>query len=93
MRVWGKGQAAWQEVALPPGEGSLGDVVGRGVLDLINALKTGREPELSARKALQATELIFATYESSRRRGHVDLPLQIDDSPFLEMLQSQPSVA
>jgi predicted dehydrogenase len=93
VRVWGKGQAVWQEVALPPGEGSLGDVVGRGVLDLIDALKTGREPELSARKALQATELIFATYASSRRRGHVDLPLQIDDSPFLEMLQSQHSVA
>ena len=93
VRVWGKGHAAWQEVAFPAGEGSLGDVVGRGVLDLIDALKTAREPELSAQKALQATELIFATYESSRRRGRVDLPLQIDDSPFLEMLQSQPSVA
>jgi hypothetical protein len=41
---------------------------------------------LSARYALQATELIFASYESSRRRGRVDLPLTIDDSPFLTML-------
>ncbi len=57
------------------------------MLDLIDALKTGREPELSARKAIQATELIFATYESSRKRGRVDLPLQIDDSPFLAMIQ------
>jgi UDP-N-acetylglucosamine 3-dehydrogenase len=58
------------------------------VQDLADALKTGREPELSARKALQATELIFATYESSRKRGRVDLPLEIEDSPFLSMLES-----
>jgi hypothetical protein len=58
------------------------------ILDLVDALKTGREPQLSARKALQATELIFATYESSRRRGRVDLPLEIEDSPFLSMLES-----
>jgi UDP-N-acetylglucosamine 3-dehydrogenase len=56
------------------------------ILDLVDALQTGREPELSARKALQATELIFATYESSRRRGRVDLPLDIEDSPYLSML-------
>ena len=36
---------------------------GFGILDLIDALKTGREPSYPARRALQATELIFATYE------------------------------
>jgi UDP-N-acetylglucosamine 3-dehydrogenase len=56
------------------------------VFDLLDALKTGREPELSARKALQATELIFASYESSRRRARIDLPLDVDDSPFIQML-------
>jgi UDP-N-acetylglucosamine 3-dehydrogenase len=85
LRMWGKGQSEWQKVDL--GEGLHGgEYVKRAVLDLIDALKTGREPELSARKALQATELIFATYESSRRRARVDLPLQIEDSPFLSML-------
>ncbi len=58
----------------------------RGVLDLIDALKTGREPELAGRRALQATELIFATYESSRRRGRIDLPLTVEDSPFRAMV-------
>ena len=29
-------------------------------------LQSGREPELSARRALNATEIIFACYESSR---------------------------
>jgi predicted dehydrogenase len=58
------------------------------VLDIVDALKTGREPEISARRAQQATEVIFATYESSRKRGRVDLPLDIDDSPLLSMLES-----
>jgi predicted dehydrogenase len=57
------------------------------VLDLIACLKSGEEPELSGRKALQATELIFATYESSRRRGRVDLPLEVADSALLSMLK------
>jgi len=37
---------------------------------------------LSGRRALRATELSFATYESSRRRGRVDLPLLLDGSPL-----------
>jgi predicted dehydrogenase len=56
------------------------------VLDLITCVKSGEEPELSGRKALQATELIFATYESSRKRGRVDLPLEVTDSALLSML-------
>ena len=58
--------ATWQDFAdaeiadvVPPG----GDTV-LSVLDLIDCLESGAEPRLSARKALQATELIFATYES-----------------------------
>jgi predicted dehydrogenase len=85
LRVRGKGDAEWRTV--DAGEGLHGvEYVERGVLDLIDALKTGREPELSARRALRATELIFATYESSRRRGRVDLPLTIEDSPWLSMV-------
>jgi predicted dehydrogenase len=90
LRMWGKGQSAWQEVDVPNREGSdLEEPIQLGILDLIDALKTGREPELSGRKALQATELIFATYESSRRRGRVDLPLEIKDSPLMAMLQGE----
>jgi len=57
------------------------------VIDLVDAVNEGREPELSGRKALQATELIFATYESSRRRGKVTLPLDVDDSALISMLE------
>jgi UDP-N-acetylglucosamine 3-dehydrogenase len=57
------------------------------VLGLIECLQSGREPELSSRRARAATELIFATYESSRRRARIDLPLTIDDSPLLTGLE------
>ena len=61
------------------------------VLDLIDALEDGREPELSARKALQATEVLFAVYESARRRARVDLPLAIDDSPLQALIDEHES--
>ena len=87
LRMWGKGQSEWTNVPVEDGIHGL-EQVALGVLDLVDALKHGREPELSARRALRATELIFATYESSRRRGRVDLPLTIDDSPFLSMVEA-----
>ena len=86
LRLWGAGQSGWETVAVEGGLHGM-DAVQRGVLDLIDALKNGREPELSGRRALRATELIFATYESSRRRARVDLPLDIDDSPLHVMIE------
>jgi predicted dehydrogenase len=83
IRVRGKGDADWRDVQVTQEtQENLSEVVGLGVLDLIDALKTGREPELSARRALHATELAFATYESSRRGGRVELPLEPLESPF-----------
>lgn len=86
LRMWGKGQSEWTAIDTGEPVHDL-DYVQRGVLDLVDALKTGREPELSGRRALRATELIFATYESSRRRGRIDLPLQIEDSPLVDMVE------
>lgn len=60
--------------------------VERAIADSMDALKTGREPELSARKAMNATEIIFACYESSRKRARIDLPLAITDSPIQSMM-------
>ncbi len=58
------------------------------IFDLADALSKGREPELSARKARAATELIFATYESSRTRGRIQLPLTSSDSALASMIES-----
>ncbi len=85
LRYWSEDRPGWQVVDIPEGLHG-GDYVKRAILDVIDALKTGREPELSARRALRATELIFATYESSRSRCRVELPLAIEDSPLLAML-------
>jgi predicted dehydrogenase len=87
IRVMEESSSGWKVPSLdgvvPPG----GDTT-LSVLDLIDCLKTGREPVLSGRKALQATELIFATYESSRRRARIYLPLDIEDSPLISMLEA-----
>jgi len=56
--------------------------------DCVDALKTGREPQCSGRIGLMGDELIFATYESSRRRARVDLPLDVEDNPYVTMLES-----
>lgn len=87
LRLWGRGQSGWETV--PSDEGLHGmDSVQRGVHDLVDALKTGREPELAGRRALRATELIFGTYESSRRRARVDLPLDVTDSPLQALMDA-----
>jgi UDP-N-acetylglucosamine 3-dehydrogenase len=85
LRYWCEEEPGWQVVDVPEGLHGA-DYVKRAILDVIDALKTGREPELSGRRALRATELIFATYESSRSCCRVDLPLTIEDSPLLDML-------
>ncbi|WP_248152887.1 Gfo/Idh/MocA family protein [Microbacterium aoyamense] len=56
------------------------------IADLVDALDTGREPVLSARRGLAGAELIFATYESSRSRRRVILPLDLTDNPLLDGL-------
>lgn len=60
----------------------------RAIEDLVNALDTDREPETTAMNAIQATELVFACWESVRQRGRVDLPLEIDDNPLESMVES-----
>ena len=56
--------------------------------DLVESLRTGKTPRLSGDKALRASEMIFATFESSRRRARVTLPLDIEDSPLISMLKN-----
>lgn len=87
LRVMHEGASGWEVPDLKGIVPAGGDTT-LSVLDLIDCLKTGREPVLSGRKALQATELIFATYESSRRRARIYLPLEIEDSPLISMLET-----
>jgi len=86
MRIWREGASGWEPIA-----GGLhgDDAFIAAIADAVKCAQTGRTPLLDCHNALRATELIFATYESSRRRARVDLPLTIDDSPLLSMLKNR----
>jgi predicted dehydrogenase len=62
--------------------------IDRAIEDGVTSLDRGPEPELAASKALDATELIFAAWESARRRGRVELPLDIKDNPLDAMVRN-----
>ncbi|MFP4055727.1 MAG: Gfo/Idh/MocA family protein [Candidatus Brocadiia bacterium] len=86
LRTWKEGQADWTAVDCE-GEHLHGPgYIERAVADAVACLLEGRECELCARHAMNATEIIFACYESSRRRGRVDCPLDIDDNPLESMI-------
>ncbi|MDA0709995.1 MAG: gfo/Idh/MocA family oxidoreductase, partial [bacterium] len=82
LRMFSEGK--WTEPGLDDVDGT--NPTTASVLDLVDAVKRAREPELSGRKAMATTELIFSTYESSRRRARIDLPLTANDSALLTML-------
>lgn len=60
----------------------------RAIAAVVQALAQNRVSALDARNALQATELIFASWESARRRSRVDLPLEISDNPLESMVEA-----
>lgn len=87
LRIRRAGQTAWE--AIETGESIHDDnAIYRGIADLLTCLDTHQEPQLSSRKALRATEIIFATAESSRRRGRIDLPLPPGPDAMLTLLAS-----
>ena len=76
----------WQAPAVDDPAGSHMAGVVRNALD---CLESGAEPELSYKKALRASEIIFALYESVRRHARITLPLEgVSDNPFISMLDS-----
>ena len=56
------------------------------VVDLVNALENGTKPLCDVSNALATTEIIYACYESARRRGRIDLPLTIEDHPLAALV-------
>ena len=62
--------------------------IDRAIAELVESLDTGTRSELRAANALQATEIIFAAWESARRQGRVSLPLDISDNPLEAMVDS-----
>ncbi|OVE83707.1 Gfo/Idh/MocA family protein [Natronolimnobius baerhuensis] len=86
VRWRGHGEADWNRRTLE--EGAWTDPINDAIAHVVECLETGTEPELSARRGLNTTEIIFGIWESARRRGRVDFPLEIDDNPLHEMVES-----
>jgi len=88
LRVRRAGSGLWETIDTG-GESLHGPgYVERAIADTVDALLRDREPMLAARRALNATEIIFGIYESSRRHGRIDLPLTISDHPLVAMVRA-----
>jgi predicted dehydrogenase len=88
LRYRPAGEPAWH-VPDTGGESIHGPgFIDRAIADVVACLLEGRRCQLDVRNALIVTEIIFGAYESSRRRGHVDFPLEIDDNPLAAMVES-----
>jgi predicted dehydrogenase len=87
LRLRRHGQVEWE--VIDTGENIHDDkAIYRGIADVLACLDAGTVPQLASERALRATEIIFATHESARRRGRVDLPLQPCKCAMLAMLAS-----
>ncbi len=88
LRIRRQGDTAWEAVDCG-GENCHGPGYHERVIaQLVQCLEDGTVPETCAANALQSTEIMFACYESVRRRGLVTLPLDIDDNPLHQMVES-----
>ena len=87
LRIRRAGDEDWETVETEDGLHGW-EFVDRAIAENVRCLRENEAPELRAENALNATELIFATWESSRQHGRVDLPLDIDDNPLVEMVEA-----
>lgn len=77
---------SWQP---PPVDDPAGSHMAGVVRNALDCLESGKEPELSYQKALRASEIIFALYESVRCHARISLPLEgVTDNPFITMLEA-----
>ena len=88
LRYWKRGASDWIEVDCE-GESLHGpNFIERAIEQVVQCAANDTESEMCARHAMNAMEIIFGCYESSRRRGRVEMPLTIDDSPIQAMIDS-----
>ncbi|MFB6151545.1 MAG: FG-GAP-like repeat-containing protein [Haloarculaceae archaeon] len=87
---WGLEAAAEQlgeRLPVGPSGGGYPSHIDRAIESVVDAVREDEESELAWRNAIQATEVIFAAWESVRRRERVEPPLEIDDNPLEAMVE------
>ncbi|HEY3283803.1 MAG TPA: Gfo/Idh/MocA family oxidoreductase [Armatimonadota bacterium] len=82
LRYRPAGSKEWIVPDLPPDVNQ----INAAIADVVDCFLKGRKCQLDVSNALIATEIIFGAYESCRRRGRVDFPLDIEDHPFEAMV-------
>ncbi len=92
LRLMNNSATGWQELPVQSENGG-DDPYPRVMADLVRALETSQPSVLGAQNALQATELIFAAYESARLSERVTLPLEgVTSHPLLAILREHDAV-
>jgi predicted dehydrogenase len=76
VNVHGKKVAFWEDNAFE-----------KCFADMVDSLRTGRDCQIKAENAIRGQEDVYACYESVRRRSKVTLPIDIEDHPFLDLVQ------
>ena len=56
--------------------------------ELLRWIEEGGDHLLSGQSARADTEVLMAVYESARRRGRVDLPLEVSENPLIAMVEA-----
>ncbi len=85
-RTYGAGD--WQPVDTA-GEGLHAQVyINRAVEDAVESYRAGERAMMDAHNAIHATEAIFACWESSRTRAHVEIPMEAEDNPLEAMIEA-----
>ncbi|WP_321112048.1 Gfo/Idh/MocA family protein [Halorussus salinisoli] len=97
LRVKRNGSAGWETIETEEDIHGQKDIAGfgkgqvvhdRAIANVVGGLD-GEEPSvLSGENALRSTGLIFGCWESARRRGRVEFPLDIDDNPLDAMVET-----
>lgn len=83
VRVRTRDESDWRSVEV--GETSPQDAV---IQSVVHGLTTGETPIVDGETALGATEIVFGIWESARRRGRVNTPLEIEDNPLEALVES-----
>ncbi len=89
LRIKRKGRASWQTVKVK------GDLHGAGndhmkavMKDITDGLGKGKKSELSVDRALHATELVYAWFESALKRQTIELPLPPSSTSYLTLAKA-----
>jgi predicted dehydrogenase len=56
--------------------------------DMLSSIESGTEHTMRGESALADTEIIMAIFESARQRKRIDLPVNLQNSPLEEMIES-----